>query len=44
MKKTAFGYGFHLQLEYDETEKMIEEIMVVHNKESALEDILELCH
>ena len=28
----------------DKTEKMTEKIVVVHNEELALEDIVELCH
>ena len=43
--QTAFWYGFHPHLEYKgETEKMIEEIVVAHSKECALEDNVELGH
>ena len=39
--QTAFRYGFYPHLEYEgETEKMIEEIVIVHGEESALEDVL----
>ena len=45
LKSNSFWYGFHPHLEYEgETEKMIKEIVVVHSEESALEDIMELCH
>ena len=40
-----FCMVFHPHFECDgETEKMTEEIVVVHSKESALEDTVELCH
>ena len=43
--RTSFWYGFRPHLEYEgETEKTIKEIVVVHREESALEDIVVLCH
>ena len=45
LKLHCFLYGFHPHVQYKgETEKMIDEVAVVHSEESDLEDTLDLCH